>query len=55
MLTIVYRCTALPNNLDGPGGRRTRGFSNELCDILDSHRLWHEYGIDDDIVVRTAI
>ena len=46
------RCTALPNDLDGFGGRQTKEFTEELLDTLDSDRLWDEYGIDDDIIVR---
>ena len=45
------RCTALPNDIDGPRGRRTRAFTDELMDTLDSKTLWDEYGIDDDILV----
>lgn len=48
-----YRCTAPPNNIDGPGGRRTQEFTNSLIDELDSKTLWDEYGIDDDVVVST--
>jgi len=42
---------ALPNDLDRPCGRRTRAFTDELLDTLDSKTLWDEYGIDDDILV----
>ncbi|KAF8956155.1 hypothetical protein BDZ97DRAFT_1672008 [Flammula alnicola] len=47
------RCTALPDNLDGLRGRRTRGFTDELLDTLASKMLWDEYGIDDDILPFT--
>ncbi|KAF8873125.1 hypothetical protein BD779DRAFT_1613705 [Infundibulicybe gibba] len=43
------RCTAQPKDLDGPRGRRTRSFTNELIKTLDSKVLWDEYGIDDDV------
>ena len=50
---VIYdtRCTALPNDIDGLRGRRTRAFTDELLDTLDSKTLWDEYGIDDDILV----
>ena len=51
---INDRCTALPSDIDGPRGRRTREFTDLLLDTLDSKTLWDEYGIDDDIVVRTS-
>ncbi|KAF8811058.1 hypothetical protein BYT27DRAFT_7278824 [Phlegmacium glaucopus] len=47
------KCTALPNDLDGKRGRRTRAFTDELIEILDSKLLWDEYGIDDDILPFT--
>ncbi|KIJ58132.1 hypothetical protein HYDPIDRAFT_171393 [Hydnomerulius pinastri MD-312] len=47
------KCTACPDNLDGPGGRRTREFTDLLCGTLTSDELWDSYGIDDDIVPFT--
>ena len=49
-----YRCTALPSNIDGLHGRRTRAFTDKLLDTLDSKTLWDEYGIDNDIMVSTS-
>ncbi|PPQ89176.1 LOW QUALITY PROTEIN: hypothetical protein CVT25_000068 [Psilocybe cyanescens] len=46
----VSRCTAMSNNLDGPGGRRTQDFTSYLIDTLDHKALWDDYGIDMDIV-----
>ncbi|KAF8816181.1 hypothetical protein BYT27DRAFT_7077700 [Phlegmacium glaucopus] len=43
------RCTALPDDLDGECGRRTREFTEDLLDTLDSKTLWDEYGIDSDV------
>jgi hypothetical protein len=45
------RCTASSNDLDGPGGRRTRAFTKTLIEELDAKMLWDEYGIDGDILV----
>jgi hypothetical protein len=53
-LIIYDRCTALPSDIDGLRGRRTREFTDELLDTLDSKTLWDEYGIDDDILVYTT-
>ena len=54
-MLIIYddRCTALPRDIDGLRGRRTRAFTDELMATLDSKTLWDEYGIDDDILVCT--
>ena len=49
--SIHDRCTALPNDLDGPCGRRTWAFTDKLLDTLDSKTLWDEYSIDNDILV----
>ncbi|KAF8799694.1 hypothetical protein BYT27DRAFT_7227703 [Phlegmacium glaucopus] len=45
------KCTALPSDIDGLRGRRTRAFTDDLLETLDSKTLWDEYGIDDDILV----
>ncbi|KAH7905005.1 hypothetical protein BJ138DRAFT_1233720 [Hygrophoropsis aurantiaca] len=47
------KCTALPENLDGNGGRRTRELTDLLTSTLSSDVLWDQYGIDDDIVPFT--
>ncbi|KAF8871508.1 hypothetical protein BD779DRAFT_1453918 [Infundibulicybe gibba] len=47
------KCTAMADNLDGPGGRRTRGLTEELLNTWDGTKLWEEYGIDDDVVPFT--
>ena len=52
-LNVYDRCTALPSDIDGPRGRRTRAFTDLLLDTLDSKALWDQYGIDDDILVCT--
>lgn len=49
---MVIRCTALPDDLDGLRGPRTRQFTEQLLETLDSKMLWFEYGVDDDILVR---
>ncbi|KAF8952643.1 hypothetical protein BDZ97DRAFT_1681013 [Flammula alnicola] len=48
------KCTATQDNLDGPGGRRTEGFTDNLANVIDSKTLWDEYGIDDDITPFTV-
>ena len=53
-LMLIFRCTACPKDLDGPGGRRTHALHNLLCDMIASDILWDEYGIDDDVVVSTS-
>ena len=52
-LNIYDRCTAIPSDIDGGRGRRTRAFTDELLNTLDSKTLWDEYRIDDDILVCT--
>ncbi|KAG2743057.1 hypothetical protein P692DRAFT_20878964 [Suillus brevipes Sb2] len=47
------KCTALPEHLDGVGGRRTREFMHTLVDTLSPGHLWDQYGIDSDIVPFT--
>ncbi|KAH7917163.1 hypothetical protein BV22DRAFT_1026888 [Leucogyrophana mollusca] len=47
------RCTALPEDLDGEGGRRTRELTDLVTRTLPSDVLWDQYGIDDDIVPFT--
>lgn len=44
---------ALPNDLDGVRGRRTRALTELLMDTLTSKKLWDEFGIDDDIIPFT--
>jgi hypothetical protein len=51
IFTYDSRCTALPKDLDGLAGRRTRNLREELIETLSSAQLWDEYGIDDDVVV----
>lgn len=50
-LMLNARCTASPNDLDGPGGRRTRGLHDLLSAMFTSESLWREYGVDADVVV----
>ncbi|KIM37143.1 hypothetical protein M413DRAFT_31087 [Hebeloma cylindrosporum] len=47
------RCTALPDDLDGLRGLRTREFTKRLLETLDSKMLWFEYGIDEEILPFT--
>jgi hypothetical protein len=47
----INRCTAFSSDLDGLSGRRTRKFTKDLIDELDSKALWDGYGIDSDILV----
>jgi hypothetical protein len=50
------RCTAIPTDIDGLRGRRTREFTDVLLETLESKMLWDEYGIDDDVLVcKTSI
>ena len=51
---LFYRCTALPNNLDGQGVCRCQEHTQRLQQIIDSKLLWDEYGINDDITVRLS-
>ena len=48
---IFFRCTAMPDDLDGEHGRRTRKFTETILDTLGSKMLWDEYGIDSNILV----
>lgn len=54
-LLIYDRCMALPTDIDGPCGRWTWAFTDELLDTLDSKTLWDKYGIDDDILVCKSL
>ncbi|KAK7062589.1 hypothetical protein VNI00_000077 [Paramarasmius palmivorus] len=50
-----FRCTARGDNLDGPGGPRTRKW---VCTVLqeyggDGTVLWDNFGIDDDVLPFT--
>ncbi|KAN0081518.1 hypothetical protein V8E55_009142 [Tylopilus felleus] len=47
------KCTASPNDLDGPGGRRTQGLHDLLSAMFTSESLWCEYGVDADVVLFT--
>ncbi|KAH7911539.1 hypothetical protein BJ138DRAFT_1237425 [Hygrophoropsis aurantiaca] len=47
------KCTSLPENLDGEGGRRTRALTDLLTGTLPSNVLWDQYGIDDGVVPFT--
>jgi hypothetical protein len=44
---------ALPENLDARAGPHTQEYTDMLISLLDPKALWVEYGIDDDIVVRS--
>lgn len=48
----VIRCTARPDNLDVNATRRTQTFSDGLVQVFDRKKLWHDYGIDNNIIVR---
>ncbi|KAJ7916593.1 hypothetical protein B0H13DRAFT_1462054, partial [Mycena leptocephala] len=45
---------SLPSDLDGPCGRRSHGFTDNLMEEFDATTLWDEYGIDVDIVLFTC-
>lgn len=51
-LTLDYRCTALPEDLDGSTAEhRSQEYNDVLVKTFNSDVLWDQYGIDDDIVV----
>jgi hypothetical protein len=53
MISVFYsRCNAWHDDLDGEGGRRSHELTLALFDVLDKKRLWEDYGIVDDIMVR---
>ncbi|KAG6809918.1 hypothetical protein H0H92_014099 [Tricholoma furcatifolium] len=45
--------TSLPDNLDGPEGRRTRELTKHLLNTWGSKELWNNYGIDDSVIPFT--
>ncbi len=48
------RCTALSTDLDGAGGHRSQELTEALLEEFkesDSQVLWHNYGIDVNILV----
>ncbi|KAF5379158.1 hypothetical protein D9615_006028 [Tricholomella constricta] len=45
--------TAFSNNLDGPGGRRTRELTEHLMNTWSPLHLWNVFGIDDDVISFT--
>lgn len=53
----LYRCTANRRNLDDcpHAVGRTHQFTKLLMEKLQSHVLWQEYGIIDDILVGSII
>ncbi|KAF5383865.1 hypothetical protein D9615_003635 [Tricholomella constricta] len=53
MTSPVVRDTAFSNNLDGPGGRRTRALTEHLMNTWSPLHLWNVFGIDDDVIPFT--
>ncbi|KAF5378335.1 hypothetical protein D9615_008783 [Tricholomella constricta] len=45
--------TSLPDNLDGPSGRRSQRLTEHLMNTWSSQVLWNNYGIDDDVIPFT--
>jgi len=45
------RCTAKPDNLDGPAGTRSRGLTAALTEEYGLKVLWEDYGIVRDVIV----
>jgi hypothetical protein len=45
------RCTARPDNLDGPSMLRRREHTDTLVEMFELGVLWDDYGIVGDIVV----
>ncbi|KAM6502974.1 hypothetical protein JOM56_002951 [Amanita muscaria] len=48
------RCTALKNDIDGKGGRRTHELTRALIEALDEKTLWFDYGIVSGIMPFTS-
>ncbi|KII95844.1 hypothetical protein PLICRDRAFT_170442 [Plicaturopsis crispa FD-325 SS-3] len=48
------KCTAPPDNLDGPSGRRSHEHTAALLDAFDLDVLWRDYGIAGKIIPFTA-
>ncbi|KII96186.1 hypothetical protein PLICRDRAFT_87439 [Plicaturopsis crispa FD-325 SS-3] len=48
------KCTAPPENLDGPSGRRTHEHTAALLDAFNLKVLWRDYGIAGNITPFTA-
>lgn len=45
------KCTALPDDLDAPSGRRSHAHTETLLGSLNLQELWDNYGIVGDLIV----
>ena len=53
--SLVLRCTAHSQDLDGDSSPRSREWTKHLCSSFDSKQLWDEYGIISDVTVSDPI
>lgn len=51
LYSFICRCTARPDNLDGPSMLRRREHTDTLVEMFELGALWDDYGIVGDIVV----
>jgi Plavaka transposase len=47
-------CTASPDNLDEPSGRRSHEHTDVLLEACSLHELWDNYGIVGDVIVSIS-
>jgi hypothetical protein len=49
---VVYRCDAVPEDLDAPGSRRRRyEITDYLINNFNIGLIWTDYGVRADVVV----
>lgn len=48
------RCTASPDDLDGPGGRRSHSHTSLVLDTFTAREAWDQYGIIADVMPFTT-
>ena len=45
----------MPENLEGPAGRRTPALTDELVRLVDFRTLWTNYGINGNVIVSARL
>jgi hypothetical protein len=55
LYSCMGRCTARPENLDGPSTLRRREHTDALVETFELGTLWDDYGIVGDIVVSSFL
>lgn len=51
MYIQMTRCTALPHDLDGKAGPRSKEHRDALADAISFKSMWDDYGYVGDVIV----